>query len=596
MLSLLNAHHARVAIDGVYLGGVDSLKDLNAIERSIEDNIVNSVNKLNYGAFNWNEASDMIRKGSEKATSIWNTYKNSPSHLTDERLQTYHSLVDRMNQFMRGSDTSIAKLQDIIQKQDKSQLAAFASNELYKFTDPISNTLSELINLHVEDNQEDYQTALFDTKWNNTRTLIILVVSFTIFILLAIAIIKSIIKPLEYVVDRVNHVAEGDTGIDVKMISKGELGNLLQAVRNMILSTQKMSMNLATLAEGNLTVDIIPRSDKDVLGHALYDTFVQMRSMIGEIKEEVNALTSSSQEIMTSLAQLSSGSTETAAAVTETTTTIEELKQTAHISAEKAKDVMKGTDETIQTMKASERSIIATIDDMNQIRERMQIISDSILKLSEKSLAISEIMDSVNDLAEQSNLLAVNAAIEAAKAGEQGRSFSIVAQEIRNLAEQSKSATVQVRSLLNEIQNATNAAVLATEQGSKAVAKGVDQSIQTNDAIKELTENLSKVTQATGQIVLSNQQQLVGVEQVTIAMTNINEATNQHVEHLKQIETAVASLNEVGSALKDLTDQYKLTSEEKKGYIRKPLIGKKYHPKPKFYSTDVEKQEIENVR
>ena len=82
----------------------------------------------------------------------------------------------------------------------------------------------------------------------------------------------------------------------------------------------------------------------------------------------------------------------------------------------------------------------------------------------------------VNDLAEQSNLLAVNASIEAAKAGEQGKGFAVVAQEVRNLAEQSKQATIQVRSILNDIQKATNAAVMVTEQGSKAVEAGVKQS------------------------------------------------------------------------------------------------------------------------
>lgn len=276
------------------------------------------------------------------------------------------------------------------------------------------------------------------------------------------------------------------------------------------------------------------------------------RGIIAPLKYAIDCI-EVSQDIKTSIAHLSSGAAETASAVTETTTTIEELKQTADISVDKAKDVLSNAQETLQAVSSSERSVTSTLEDIIQMRDRMQVISDSILKLSEKSLAIAEIMDSVSDIAEQSNLLAVNAAIEAAKAGEAGRSFSIVAQEIRTLAEQSKGATVQVRSLLSEIQGATNAAVLATEQGSKAVAKGVDQSTKTNQTIQELTGKMTRVTQAANQIVLSNQQQRVGTEQITVAISQINEAANQHVQHIKQIEEAVDTLNHVADALRVLT-------------------------------------------
>lgn len=216
---------------------------------------------------------------------------------------------------------------------------------------------------------------------------------------------------------------------------------------------------------------------------------------------------------------------------------------------------------------------MVTIEDMNQIRDRMQIISDRILKLSEKGLAIAAIMDTVNEIAEQSNLLAVNAAIEAAKAGEVG--FSVVAQEMRTLAEQSKGATIQVKALLGDIQHATSEAVLATEQGSKAVAKGVEQSLQTSHAIKELADKMAKVKQAADQIVLSNQEQLIGTEQITIAMSQISDTTNQLVEHLKQIELAVSSLNHVGSSLKGLTDKYRISGDIPLAKVTIPQLNRK---------------------
>ena len=136
--------------------------------------------------------------------------------------------------------------------------------------------------------------------------------------------------------------------------------------------------------------------------------------------------------------------------------------------------------------RAGRKSVESAIEGMQRIREQMESIAESIVQLSEQSQAIGEIIATVNDLAEQSNLLAVNAAIEAAKAGEQGKGFAVVAQEVKSLAEQSKQATAQVRTILGDIQKATSAAVMATEQGSKAVEAGVKQSGEAGESIRQL--------------------------------------------------------------------------------------------------------------
>lgn len=281
-------------------------------------------------------------------------------------------------------------------------------------------------------------------------------------------------------------------------------------------------------------------------------TFFGLKQLARRLQEEVNILSYSGEEIQHSISQASSGIIETATSVNETTTTVEELKQTAQLTADKSKNVSTVSDEALETLKASEKSLEKTIEEMHHIQTGMSTISTSIIKLSEHSKAIGEIINTVNDLAEQSHLLAVNAAIEAAKAGEHGKGFAVVSQEVRSLADQSKQATIQVRNILSDIQNATNAAVMATEQGSKTVESGMKQSQKMNDSIKSLSQGISKVIQATSQISISSQQQLVAVAQVTVAMGNINDASNQQVEHIRQIETAMGGMNNVANNLKDL--------------------------------------------
>jgi methyl-accepting chemotaxis protein len=151
----------------------------------------------------------------------------------------------------------------------------------------------------------------------------------------------------------------------------------------------------------------------------------------------------------------------------------------------------------------------------------------------------------------------VNAAIEATRAGEQGKSFGVVAREIRSLAEQSRQATAQVRSILGDIQKATNAAVLATEQGNKAVEAGVRQSTETDEAIRLLSTSISEAAQAATQIAASSKQQMVGMDQVAMAMTNIQQASEQNLAGTRQAESAAQGLYEMGNKLSVLVGSKK---------------------------------------
>jgi methyl-accepting chemotaxis protein len=564
LLGLSNMEKIKYNIERMYKGGIQDIWNLLSMRYSYSSEILMSIQKVQYHLITTSEGYEIVQQARKEIQTNWNNYLNTEVFLTNELLIQQRNLVERVQQSITKANQTLNELQNALQNGDQVRLTDFISQDLYPTIEDVLESLFLLVRLHVTDSQYDYQEALANANWLRLLTLISLIVLSGISFLLTFLIIRSITRPLEYSVENINRIAKGEINLEVEIHSEDELAHLLRAIQNMIQSTKKMSAALTSITAGDLTTEVLPRSNQDALGLSLNEMSKRLRHMIGNIQHGVNTLTSSLQEISGSLTQLSSLVSETAASVAETTTTIEELKQTSYLSSDKAKDVLTVAQETLQTVKSSEQSVTTTIDDMKQIQDRMQVISNSILKLSEKSLAIADIMNTVNELAGQSNLLAVNAAIEAAKAGEQGRSFSVVAQEIRTLAEQSKGATIQVRSLLSEIQNATNAAVLATEQGSKAVAKGVEQSKQANEAIKTLKEKMVDVSRAADQIVLSNQQQHVATEQIKVAMININEASNQHVEQLKQIETAVNGLNEVSLNLNDLVNQYKLTTGETK--------------------------------
>jgi len=324
---------------------------------------------------------------------------------------------------------------------------------------------------------------------------------------------------------------------------------------------QMISSIAGQVASGDLTVEMPQDKRADEVGALLraFSAMVEsLRRTTRELNEGVGVLASSSSEILATTTQVASSAAQTASAVRETTATVEEVKQAAGVSNQKAKQVSEGAQKVAQVAQAGRKSVEGAILGMQRIQDQMESVAESIVRLSEQSQAIGEIIAAVNGLAEQSNLLSVNAAIEAARAGEQGKGFAVVAQEIKSLAEQSKQATMQVRTILGEIQKATSAAVMATEQGAKAVEAGLKQSGEAGESIRLLVDSVSEAAQAATQIAASSQQQIVGMDQVALAMENINQASMQNVSGAKQVEAAAHGLHELGQKLKQQAEQYKV--------------------------------------
>jgi methyl-accepting chemotaxis protein len=342
-------------------------------------------------------------------------------------------------------------------------------------------------------------------------------------------------------------------------------GIIMIVFLNRIIATplKEISGLAERIGSGDLTVHIPPGDRTDEIGNlsGVFHTMVgNLRSLTVQIRDGVNVLASSASEILTATTQIVAGATETATAVSETTATVEEAKQGAEVSSQKSKYVAEISQKASESSKGGRKAVEEVIEGMNRVREQMESIAESIVRLSEQGQSIGEIISTVNDLAEQSNLLAVNASIEAAKAGEHGKGFGVVAMEVKSLAEQSKQATAQVRALLGDIQKVTSAAVMATEQGSKAVDAGMKQSDQAGESIRMLVNSIAEAAQAAIQIVASSREQLVGMDQIALAMESIKQASAQNVAAARQAEAGTQSLHEMGQKLKQLIERYRISS------------------------------------
>jgi methyl-accepting chemotaxis protein len=312
------------------------------------------------------------------------------------------------------------------------------------------------------------------------------------------------------------------------------------------------------VGRGDLTQQMSDLSQDEVggLGTQLNAMVVNLKDITLQTREAVGNLNSAASETLASTKQQAASVEEQFAAIQETTATLEEISQSGQQMSARAREVAG------QAEKASERSKdgLKSMDDLAQvmdaIEEQTESVAEHIVALSEKTQAIGDIIASVNDIAERSQLLALNAAIEAATAGEEGRSFAVVAEEIKTLADQAKEATTQVSSILGEIQKGINSSVMSTEESVKRVANGREQAENTLKAITELVTTIDSSVQAFEQIVASTNQQRAGLEQVAEALQQIRSGSEQTAAGTKQIEQAVTNINALGSQLDHTMERY----------------------------------------
>ncbi|MEW6140388.1 MAG: methyl-accepting chemotaxis protein [Thermodesulfobacteriota bacterium] len=322
-----------------------------------------------------------------------------------------------------------------------------------------------------------------------------------------------------------------------------------------------MAAIASDVSGGDLTVEVPPIKRSDEIG-ALAEAFKNMLASLREqtrlVLEGVNVLSSSAAEISAAISQQTQTSSKTVAAVAETTATAEQVKQTAGLTNEKAKKVADMSRHATQISSEGSKATEETAHKITLIRAQMESIAETVVRLSEQSRAIEDIITTVQDLADQSNLLAVNASIEAARAGEYGKGFAVVAHEIKALADQSREATAQIRSILEVNAKWVSASVMATEQGSKAVQAGLEQSSIAGDSIRRLLDSVNAVAEAASVIQVASEQQSVGATQVSAAMTSIEQAMHQQASGTTEIEQAAIGLEQLGMQLKELVARYRV--------------------------------------
>jgi methyl-accepting chemotaxis protein len=260
-------------------------------------------------------------------------------------------------------------------------------------------------------------------------------------------------------------------------------------------------------------------------------------------------LSTAASQLLSASHQQASGATEQASAVSEVSTTIEELGSTARQIAIAAEQVAEASSQTLENLSEGQDAVDNSIQAMERIRGRVQDVSTRVLNLGERSQQIGEIIDLINDLSAETHLLALNAAIEAAGAGEHGRRFAVVAAGVKSLANRALAAAKEVKGVIAEIQQATNAAVLAAEEGGKEVERGVELAHSAGQVMNNIVMVAERTAQSSAEISLATAQQQSASEQVVETMREIADVARQTAAGSRQMAESAQMLTAIAERL-----------------------------------------------
>ena len=562
-----------------------------------------------------NMASDMRRvvnryRGLQASLLVYTTNDNITKTLADLNTQEDEmmALVDKYLPLVitpeeRTAYTKFAKLWESFQQRTDAELLpaktrgeAQASEAIFTNLKPVFDELvtsSAELRTTVESQGAE---ALGEVR-SAYSTASALVVGFTIVVVLIAGVLgfmlsSAISRNIGKLATATGDVAGGNFERRVELNTRDELGFLADQFNQMVeqLKLGRAAQNEARTAEerrnelerqirgmlqqavnvyssfisrvaaGDLTSRVAPQGDTDMqrIGVDLNTMVESLHSITSQVIQANANIAASAAEIMAATTQQAASAAEQSAAITQTTTTIEEVKAIAMQTAQQAAQVAQDSQNALSIARQGTQSVEETVAGMAQIRTRVETIAQTILGLAEQTQAIGSIITTVSELADQSNLLALNAAIEAARAGEQGKSFAVVAQHVRELAERSKGATSQVREILSDIQRATNAAVLVTEEGTKGVESGAKLAGQAGQMIHRIAGEVEGGSQANIQMAAAAQQQMAGMEQIGQAMSSIQQATTQALASTRQAERAAQDLHSLALNLQKVVAAYRL--------------------------------------
>ncbi len=568
---------------------VESVRTVASVRSQI---MLNRLNMNNFLLSGDPRDEEKVNKG---LTDIVDLIKRGESQANNEAVRT--ALIQVENTEASWADNFAKPLMAKRHQVDSGDATVSDLQIFYLQKDPASWLTKSSSVLDQSNTEIDKFREETDTSAKRMSTFSTWVTTFGTFLavlaggLIAVYTARSITEPLTHLITVAREIGDsGDLDQNIDIHRNDEIGALATTFNNMVAYLKEMAGVSMAVAEGDLTVEVVPRSKRDTLGNAFLrmshglqelvrttrdsagqvsagsnqvagaadesaKVSVQASSAIEEVTSTMHEMSINVQNVVKNTQVQASSVAETSASIDQMVTSIQRVADTAKVLLDIANRSREEVVTGIQTMEK-------TTDGLNRTNQAIQSSAEIINILGHRADDIGKIIEVIDDLAEQTNLLALNAAIEAARAGEHGLGFAVVADEVRKLAEKSTQSTKEIADLIQSIQREARQAVENMERSTRIVEEGLSLGNDLGSALHKISNVVTEVYKFSQEIGAATNEQSVGSAQIAKATSRLMEITQEINSAVEEQASGAQAVVRAMDKMRELVQQSASSSTE----------------------------------
>lgn len=414
------------------------------------------------------------------------------------------------------------------------ELTLFADGEVIPAMNEVEETLSKTLENTSARVAKEVALARRISGSANTALFIAIALGALAAIGLGLAMTRSLVGPLGQTVRMIEEMEKGHLDLRLNMRRQDEIGQLAGAMDSLAASLeQEVVSSLQKLAQGDLTFQVAPRDQQDVVRGALKTLGADLNSLVGSIQQVGQQIATGAAQVSDTSQSLSQGATIQASSLEEVSSSIAELSSQTQSNADSAAQANSLAEQVKVSAENGNKHMVTMTQSMQEIREAGQ--------------SISRIIKAIDEIAFQTNLLALNAAVEAARAGVHGKGFAVVAEEVRNLAARSAKAARETAELIES-------SVEKTEKGAAIADKNAE-------SLKEVVAGVGKVSAFLAEIAVASREQAEGIHQINLGLGQMDNVTQQNTASAEESAAAAEVLSGQAQALQHELSRFTLQQQ-----------------------------------